>query len=194
MTGASGALYFVRTMRALLTGGHQVELMVSKHGRYTLRDETDFGAFDGTLEAWLSRSFGAEARLRFHGHQDQTAGIASGSNPADGMIVVPCTVKTLAGIAGGHATNLIERAADVVLKERRPLVLVVREAPYNLIHLRNMMTVTEAGATVLPASPAFYQKPETFEDLGDFIAQRALSLVGVRAALFDAWDGPQSTR
>jgi 4-hydroxy-3-polyprenylbenzoate decarboxylase len=105
------------------------------------------------------------------------------------MIVVPCTAKTLAGITHGYATNLIERAADVILKERRPLVLVLREAPYSLIHLRNMTAVTEAGATILPASPAFYQRPESFDDLGDFIAQRALSLVGIEVELFERWKG-----
>lgn len=192
MTGASGALYFVRTMRALLLAGHRVELMVSKHGRYTLQEETDFGAFDGSIEEWLRRSFGTAVDLRLHSHLDQTACIASGSDPADGMIVVPCTVKTLAGIAAGYATNLIERSADVLLKERRPLVLVLREAPYSLIHLRNMVAVTEAGGTVLPASPAFYQGPETFDDLGDFIAQRALALVGVKTELFKPWQGPKT--
>ena len=105
------------------------------------------------------------------------------------MIVVPCTMKTLAGIAHGMARNLIERAADVVLKERRRLVVVPREAPYSLVHLRNMVAVTEAGGVVLPASPGFYQRPSTFDDLGDYVAARALSLCGVESSLFPGWEG-----
>ena len=192
MTGASGALYFVRTMRALLLGGHRIELVVSKHARLTLEDETAFGDFAGSIPEWLCAELGEDVRpdqIRVHKNTDQTSPLASGSGVADGMIVVPCTSKTLAGIAHGYATTLIERAADVVLKERRPLVLVFREAPYNLVHLRNMTAVTEAGASILPASPAFYQQPETFDDLGDFIAQRSLALVGVRVDLFPRWIG-----
>jgi 4-hydroxy-3-polyprenylbenzoate decarboxylase len=189
MTGASGALYFVRTTRALLAGGHRVDLVVSRHGLYTLKEETAYGRFEGSIEEWFRSELGSgmSGALFEHGHRDQTAPIASGSDPADGMIVVPCTVKTLAGIAQGYATNLIERAADVMLKERRRLVLVVREAPYNLIHLRNMQQVAEAGGSILPASPAFYARPETFDDLGDFIAQRALGLVGIDVDLFRRW-------
>ena len=142
----------------------------------------------GPLPDWLQTTF-PKLQVTLHNQQDQTARIASGSNPSDAMIVVPCTVKTLAGIAHGYANNLIERAADVMLKERRPVVLVLREAPYSLIHLRNMTAVTEAGGTILPASPAFYQKPESFDDLGDFIAQRALSLCGIEVDLFERWDG-----
>jgi flavin prenyltransferase len=193
MTGASGALYFVRTMRALLLGGHRVELVVSKHARFTLEEETAFGNFAGSIPEWLCAELDDDVRpdqIRVHKHTDQTSPIASGSSVPDGMIVVPCTAKTLSGIAHGYATNLIERAADVILKERRPLVLVFREAPYNLIHLRNMTLAAEAGAAILPASPAFYQQPESFDDLGDFIAQRALSLVGLEVELFERWSGP----
>ena len=165
---------------------------MSKHARITLEDETAFGDFAGSIPEWLCAELGDDVRpdqLRMHKHGDQTAPIASGSEVADGMIVVPCTAKTLAGIANGYATNLIERAADVILKERRPLVLVFREAPYSLIHLRNMTLATEAGASILPASPAFYQQPENFDDLGDFIAQRALSLLGIGVDLFPRWSG-----
>ena len=194
MTGASGALYFVRTMRALLLGGHHVELVISKHARFTLEEETAFGDFAGSIPEWLCAELDDDVRpdrIRLHRHGDQTSPIASGSSVADGMVVVPCTAKTLAGIAHGYATNLIERAADVILKERRPLVLVFREAPYSLIHLRNMTLATKAGAAILPASPAFYQRPESFDDLGDFIAQRALSLLGVEVELFERWSGPR---
>ncbi len=120
---------------------------------------------------------------------DLAATIASGSVRLDGMVVVPCSVKTLSSIARGAASSLIERAADVSLKERRPLVLVVRETPLNLIQLRNMTAAAEAGAVILPAMPAFYQQPQTFEDLGDFIAGRICSVLGIDHQLFSAWEG-----
>src|SRR6185295_3685641 len=118
---------------------------------------------------------------------DLGAAIASGSYPAGGMVVVPCSTKTLSGIAHGASLSLIERAAEVTLKERRPLVLVPREAPYSLVHLRNMVAATEAGATIVPAAPGFYQKPESFEDLADFIAGRVLNLLGIPQRLFTPW-------
>jgi 4-hydroxy-3-polyprenylbenzoate decarboxylase len=120
---------------------------------------------------------------------DLSATLASGSARSDGMVVVPCSMKTLSGIAHGLSQNLIERAADVTLKEHRPLILVPRETPMNLIHLRNMVLATEAGAMMLPAMPAFYQNPETFDDLADFIAGRILSLLKIEHDLFPAWKG-----
>jgi len=117
------------------------------------------------------------------------ATVASGSAKSDGMVVVPCSMKTLSGITHGSSRNLIERAADVTLKERRPLILVPRETPMNLIHLRNMVSASEAGAIMLPAMPAFYQNPKTFEDLADFIAGRILDLLGIEQDLFPRWEG-----
>ncbi len=189
LTGASGAIYAVRIIRALLIHGHDVELCVSKFGAVTLKEETGFGAFAGPVDSWFREQLGNEIRgnIAAHNYLDQTAPIASGSNLADGMLVVPCTMKTLAGVAHGTSGNLIERSADVMLKERRPLVLVVREAPLSLIHLKNMVSATEAGAMIVPASPAFYQKPQTFDDLADFIAARALNLLNIRLDLFPAW-------
>jgi 4-hydroxy-3-polyprenylbenzoate decarboxylase len=190
-TGASGALYFVRTVRALLTHGHRVDLVVSPLGLLTLRQETSFGAFDGGIEGWIRSELGRslKGRLEVFSHKDQAARIASGSGTAEGMVIVPCTMKTLAGVAHGLSSNLIERAADVMLKERRRLVLVPREAPYNLIHLENMVAATRAGAVIVPASPAFYQGPASFDDLGDFIAGRILSLFGLDLGLFKPWEG-----
>ena len=115
--------------------------------------------------------------------------IASGSQRWDGMVVIPCSMKTLAGIAAGAASNLVERAADVTLKERRPLVLVPRETPLNLIQLENLTRVARAGAIVVPAMPAFYQKPQSFEDLADFIVGRVLSLLHIEHSLFQPWEG-----
>lgn len=192
LTGASGGIYFLRTLRALLSLGHQVDVVMSKYGLLTLREETGFSASPSDLSAALVERYGTEIErgtLRVHGHQDQSAPIASGSSKVDGMVVVPCSMKTLSGIAHGAASNLIERAADVTLKERRPLVLVPRESPMSLIHLRNMVAVAEAGAAIVPASPAFYQKPTSFDDLGDFIAARVLSLLGVDNELFARWEG-----
>lgn len=191
-TGASGALYFERTVRALWLARHHAELIISKYGACTLRQETDFGKFDGSYPDFLRMKYGpaiGSGEIAVHGHADQTSRIASGSRAIDGMAIVPCSMKTLAAVAQGYAGDLVSRAADVALKERRPLVLVPREAPYNLIHLRNMVTATEAGAMIVPASPAFYQRPQTFDDLADFIAQRVLSLFDIAVDLVPAWDG-----
>lgn len=196
VTGASGALYAGRLLRALLIGGHGVHLVLSKYGRYLLREELGFRPDQETLTEFLIRLYGEEitaGTLREYSVADQSSAIASGSFDTDGMVIVPCSIKTLSGIAHGHAENLIERAADVVLKERRRLIMVVRETPLNLIHLRNMTAVTEAGAVVLPAMPAFYQQPQTFDDLGDFIAGRICSLLGIQHALFPRWTGSKAS-
>ncbi|WP_437926897.1 flavin prenyltransferase UbiX [Sorangium sp. So ce291] len=196
LTGASGGIYFLRTVRALLRDGHRVDLILSKYGLLTLKEETDFRDHDGRFIDYFYRKYGDEVRrgeVVTYAPHDQTAPIASGSGSIDGMAIVPCTMKTLSGVAHGSSGNLIERAADVMLKERKRLVLVPREAPYNLIHLKNMVEVTEAGAVVLPASPAFYQRPETIEDLGDFVAQRVLKLFGIDADLSPKWTGLRSS-
>lgn len=196
VTGASGALYAGRLLRALLMGGHGVHLVLSKYGRYLLREELGFRPDQETLTEFLVRLYGEEitaGTLREYSVADQSSAIASGSFDTDGMVIVPCSIKTLSGIAHGHAENLIERAADVVLKERRRLIVVVRETPLNLIHLRNMTAITEAGAVVLPAMPAFYQQPQTFDDLGDFIAGRICSLLGIQHALFPRWTGSKES-
>jgi len=168
LTGASGAIYGVRLLRALKEKGHEVHLIVSKWGEETLKYET------GLTE----KELGKEADF-IYGETDLAAGPASGSFLIDAMVVVPCTMKTLAGIAHGYADNLIARAADCSLKERRKLIIVPRESPLNLIHIRNMATVTEAGAIVIPASPAFWAKPKTIEELVDSVVERILSHIGV---------------
>ena len=196
ITGASGALYAGRLLRALLLDGHGVHLVLSRYGRYLLREELGYRPDKETLTEFLIRLYGEEitaGTLREYSVADQSSAIASGSFDTDGMVIVPCSIKTLSGIAHGHAENLVERAADVVLKERRRLIMVVRETPLNLIHLRNMTAVTEAGAVVLPAMPAFYQQPQTFDDLGDFIAGRICSLLGIQHALFPRWAGSKAS-
>lgn len=192
VTGASGALYAARTLRALLSGGHHVHLVMSKYGRYVAHHELGWEPEAEPFAEFLARRCGDSVRagtLQEHNVNDLTRSISSGSSRVDGMVVVPCSAKTLSGIAHGASSNLIERSADVTLKENRPLVLVVRETPLNLIQLRNLVAVAEAGASVLPAMPAFYPKPQSFDDLGDFIAGRALSLLGLDHDLFARWEG-----
>ena len=128
-------------------------------------------------------------RIDLHSNRDLGSTIASGSRTTDGMVIVPCSMKTLAGVANGLSRSLVERAADVCLKERKPLVMVPRETPMSLPQLRNMTACAEAGAIMLPAMPAFYQMPKSFDDLADFIAGKILSVLGVAHHLYPAWTG-----
>ncbi len=178
LTGASGAIYGVRLLRALKAEGHEVHLIVSKWGEETLKYETEMGGETLSREADF-----------FYSENDLAAGPASGSFPIDAMVVIPCSMKTLAGIAHGYADNLIARAADCSLKERRKLVLVPRESPLNLIQIRNMAAVTEAGAIVIPASPAFWAKPKTIEELVDSVVERVLAHLGVPQDSAAKWTG-----
>ena len=192
ITGASGAIYAGRLLRALLAGGHSVHLVLSKYGRLLLKEELGFRPNQESVSQFLFRLYGEnieKGNIREYTVGDQSSTIASGSIAIDGMVIVPCSIKTLSGVANAYADNLIERAADVTLKERRPLVLVVSETPLNLIHLRNMTVVTEAGGIILPAMPAFYQEPKGFDDLGDFIAGRICSVLGIEHELFPSWAG-----
>jgi 4-hydroxy-3-polyprenylbenzoate decarboxylase len=178
LTGASGAIYGVRLLRALKSNDHEVHLIVSKWGEETLRYETGID----------SETLAKEADF-FYNEHDLTAGPASGTFPIDSMVVIPCSMKTLAGIAHGYADNLIARAADCSLKERRTLIIVPRESPYNLIHIRNMAAVTEAGGIIIPASPAFWTKPKTIEDLVDSVIERVLVHLGVSDDEQAIWTG-----
>ena len=192
ITGASGAVYAVRTVAALLERECQVELVVSEMGRRLLRDELGPDATVDNFETYLSRRYGTAVgtgRLLVRSNKDVGATIASGSHPCDGMVIVPCSMKTLAGVANGLSRTLIERAADVMLKEGRRLVIVPRETPMSLPSLRNMVSCAEAGARVLPAMPAFYQGPATLDDLADFMAGKILSALGVSHTLYPVWTG-----
>ena len=192
ITGASGALYGVRTMAALLERGCHVEVIVSEYGRRLLRDELgDMAAVDKLVDYLVSK-YGSDVRngsTTLHSNKDLGAKIASGSQGCEGMVVVPCSMKTLAGIAHGLSRNLVERAADVMLKERRSLVIVPRETPMSLPQLKNMVLCAEAGAMVMPAMPAFYQMPQTLDDLADFMAGKILSALGFEHHLYPAWKG-----
>src|SRR5262245_14370058 len=192
ITGASGALYAVRTLAALLAQAVHIELIVSDYGKRLLRDELGEAATLENLRSYLISKYGGATEagtLRLHSNRDLGATIASGSHGCAGMAIVPCSMKTLAGVAHGLSRNLIERAADVMLKERRPLVIVPRETPMSLPQLRNMVLCHEAGAIVLPAMPAFYQLPKTLDDLADFMAGKILSALGFEHALYPAWTG-----
>ena len=192
VTGASGALYATRTVAALLERGVHIELVVSDYGRRLLRDELGDEASIDRLTAFLSGKYGpgvAAGTLTLHSNRDLGATIASGSHGCSGMAIVPCSMKTLAAIAHGLSRNLIERAADVMLKERRRLVIVPRETPMSLPQLRNMVLCAEAGAMILPAMPAFYQQPKSLDDLADFMAGKILSALGFEHDLYPPWTG-----
>jgi len=192
VTGASGAVYAARTLAALLERRVHVELIVSDYGRRLLRDELGEQASVDRLVPFLSDRYGAgvgAGTMTVHSNRDLGATIASGSHGCSGMAIVPCSMKTLAAVAHGLSRNLIERAADVMLKERRRLVIVPRETPMSLPQLRNMVLCAEAGAMILPAMPAFYQQPKTLDDLADFIAGKILSALGFEHSLYPAWTG-----
>jgi flavin prenyltransferase len=192
ITGASGAVYAVRTLAALLERGCHVELVISEYGRRLLRDELGEGASVDRLIDYLVGRYGSGVRqgsTSLYSNKDLGARIASGSQGCEGMVVVPCSMKTLAGIAHGLSRNLVERAADVMLKERRTLVIVPRETPMSLPQLKNMVLCAEAGAMVMPAMPAFYQMPQTLDDLADFMAGKILSALGFQHELYPAWKG-----
>jgi flavin prenyltransferase len=190
ITGASGAIYATRTMSALLERGCHLEVIVSEYGRRLLRDELGDAAAIDRLFEFLEARYGSAVRrgtYTVHSNKDLGAKIASGSQDCDGMVVVPCSMKTLAGIAHGLSRTLVERAADVMLKERRTLVIVPRETPMSLPQLRNMVLCAEAGALVMPAMPAFYQLPKTLDDLADFMAGKILSALGFSHELYPKW-------
>jgi flavin prenyltransferase len=192
ITGASGAIYATRTIAALLERRVHVELIVSDYGRRLLRDELGEAASVERLVPFLQEKYGervAAGTLTLHSNRDMGATIASGSHGCSGMAIVPCSMKTLAAIAHGLSRNLVERAADVMLKEQRRLVIVPRETPMSLIQLRNMVICAEAGAMLLPAMPAFYQQPKTLDDLADFMAGKVLSALGFDHQLYPAWTG-----
>jgi len=182
VTGASGAL-FARAMLRQLEADERVgavNLISSDSGLRVLAEELDLGGRGGGRSDLARQLLGAEAqKTRVQNNQDVGANIASGSYPTDAMIVLPCSMATLARIAQGVASRLIERAADVCLKERIPLVLCVRETPLNLIHLRNMVQATEAGATIYPLVPAFYNHPPSFEEMARQFVCRVLKHIGL---------------
>jgi len=190
ITGASGARYALRLLEVLLDQGERVDLMISAPGQIVIGMETELKLPGRTagIQRVLAEQFGADTgRLRVFGREEWTAPVASGSSAPRAMVVCPCTTGTLAAIAAGASNNLIERAADVAIKEGRTLVLVPREAPFSAIHLENMLKLARLGVVILPPSPGFYQKPESIADLVDFVVARILDQLGIENTLSPRW-------
>jgi 4-hydroxy-3-polyprenylbenzoate decarboxylase len=185
ITGASGAPYAVRLLQALVECGQRVSLIVSDHGVRLLQTETDVPSVDALREHVGAARW--DAVVRVYDDRDRGAAPASGSALSAGMVICPCSMGTMSAIAVGASRSLVERAADVTLKERRRLVLVPRESPYSAIHLENMLSLTRAGAIILPASPGFYHRPRTIDDLVDFVVARVLDQLGLEQSLVPRW-------
>lgn len=190
VTGASGAPYAVRLLEVLARAKLPVWLIVSGHGWRLLEQETGVG----DAAALRKATGGRWPTVEVFDDADRGAKPASGSTRTAGMVICPCSMGTLAAIAHGTSRSLIERAADVTLKERRKLVLVTRETPLSLVHLRNMTAVAEAGAVVMPAAPGFYHRPKRVADLVDFVVQRVLDHLAVEATLVPRWGGTKRRR
>lgn len=183
ITGASGAAYGVRLLEVLARNRVPVWLVVSSHGWRLMQEECGFGDQAGLLRA----TGGDWSSVTVFPEDDRGALPASGSRKTAGMVVCPCSMGTVSAIAQGSSRSLVERAADVTLKERRKLVLVIRETPLSLIHLRNLTLVTEAGAVVLPASPGLYHRPTKVSELVDFVVQRVLDQLGLEIDISKRW-------
>lgn len=190
ITGASGSIYGLRVIEELLRSGARVSVMVSEAGFVVLREECglEWGGAAGVVQEQLRQRVGL-GELRYYACDDLFAPIASGSSAPDAMIVVPCSMGTLSRISCGNAGNLLERAADVMLKEARPLVLVPRETPLNAIHLEHMLKLSRLGVRMVAAMPGFYHQPQSMEDLVDFVVGKVLDSVQVEHSLFRRWGG-----
>ena len=190
ITGASGSLYGLRLLQALLDAKRRVYLLLSRPGQLVIKMEAglDLPNTPTDIQTYLSEHFQAgEGQLQVFGREQWTAPVASGSNPPEAMVVCPCTTSTLSSIACGASNNLLERAADVMLKEQRKLILVVRETPFSAIHLENMLKLARLGVVIMPACPGFYNKPETIDEIVDFMVARVLDQLGVEHQLALRW-------
>lgn len=192
VTGASGVQYGLRLLEVLLKQEHRVQLLVSKPAQVVIGTETDWKLPGRVSEYadYFSQRFGTDAGLlSAHGPEEWTAACASGSNPPDAMAICPCSMATLSSIAVGASRNLIERSADVMIKEQRRLVLVPRETPLSAIHLENMLKLARLGVVILPPAPGFYEHPRSVDDLVDFVVARVLDHLGVPNSLGPRWGG-----
>ena len=190
ITGASGVQYGLRLMECLVSADIQVLVLISRAAQVVIATETELKMPGATAEQeqFLSRLYNAkEGQIRVFGREQWMSPVASGSGAPSAMVVCPCSTGSLSAIACGASNNLIERAADVALKERRQLILVPREAPYSEIHLEHMLKLTRMGAVVIPASPGFYNKPASVEDMIDFVVARILNQLGVEQTLMPRW-------
>jgi len=196
LTGASGVQYGLRLLQCLVEADYQVMVLISKAAQVVIATETDValpGRSDAQ-ESFLTALYGARVgQIKVFGREQWMAPVASGSGAPSAMVVCPCSTGSLSAIATGASNNLIERAADVALKERRKLILVPREAPYSEIHLEHMLKLTRMGAVMIPASPGFYNRPETVEDMIDFVVARILNQLGIEQTLMPRWGDDQLT-
>lgn len=190
MTGASGAAYGLRLLQCLLQAGVNVNLVLSKPAQLVISMETELQlpARAADIRYYFEQLYSSvPGQLQVYGRKQWTAPIASGSGAADAMVICPCTTGSLAAIANGFGDNLIHRAADVMLKERRTLIIVVRETPYSTVHLENMLRLTQAGAVIMPSNPGFYNKPQTIDELVDFMVARMLDHLRIEHTLMPRW-------
>jgi 4-hydroxy-3-polyprenylbenzoate decarboxylase len=189
MTGASGAPYGLRLLESLLQAGEEVHFVISEPGRMVVNTETDvrLTSRPTDIHATLSARYPGPGRLHVFGLQDWMAPMASGSNAPRAVVIAPCTSGTLASVASGTCRSLIDRAADVALKERRRLILVPREMPFSVLHLENMLKLAQLGAVIMPPSPGFYQNPTCIEDLVDFVVARILDHLDIDQTLLPRW-------
>ncbi|HKJ09448.1 MAG TPA: flavin prenyltransferase UbiX [Gammaproteobacteria bacterium] len=193
MTGASGAPYGLRLLECLLRAGEQVQFMVSAPGQVVVGMETDLKlpGRPAEMQRFLTAHYDAAPdQLQVFGREEWTAPVASGSSVPRALVICPCTTGTLSAVACGASNNLIDRAADVVLKEGRKLILVPRETPFSAIHLENMLKLARLGAVILPPSPGFYHQPATIDDLVDFVVARLLDHLDVEHQLARRWGEP----
>ena len=190
ITGASGSAYAVRLLQVLLQGGHQVYLCISGDGLKIMNDEAGIllKGSETDIQNAFERQFDAKiGQLRYFDEENMYTPIASGSTPVDAMVVIPCSMKALGSIANGISSNLIERAADVTIKEKRKLIIVPRETPLSAIHLRNMLTLSELGCHIVPAMPGFYHHPKHLQDMVDFVVGRVLDTMGIENDITPRW-------
>ncbi|MFC7682017.1 UbiX family flavin prenyltransferase [Paenibacillus sp. GCM10028914] len=186
ITGASGSIYGVRLTESLLKLGYDVHLIITNAGWRVLKEELDWHA--GNREAVLEEKFGGfKGKVRYHSIADIGASIASGSYLVEGMVIMPCSMGTLSSVAHGSSDNLMARAADVMLKEGRTLVLVPRETPLHAIHLENMLKLSNLGVKIIPAMPAFYFKPQSLDDIVNFLVGKVLDNLRIEHQLFKRW-------
>lgn len=190
LTGASGMPYGLRLIEAVLAAGCKVQALYSQAAQVVMKQELDLTLPSRTAEAqnWFCQRFATDiSRLQVYGREEWFAPLASGSNPPDAMVVCPCTMATLASIAAGLSADLVERAADVCIKEGRKLVLVPRETPFSSLHLENMLRLSRMGVVILPPNPGFYHHPESVQDMVDFVVARILDQIGVPQTLMTRW-------
>lgn len=184
ITGASGSIYGIRLIRELALKKHLVDVVITFAGKMVMKEELGVPGFEKMEKLGLSK---IRNRIRVWENDNFEAPFMSGSSAPEAVIIIPCSVGKLAAVANGISGNLLERTADVALKERRPLILVVRETPLSLIHLENMVKVARAGAQMLPAMPAFYYHPKTIDDMVNFVVGKVLNLLRIEHNLFEGW-------